>query len=51
MPLCAFPAQARYNGAGEVNDRAANWSYPEGDAFQVEVGGDGVAAGIGLGRK
>ena len=50
MPLCAFPAQAHYHGSGEVND-AANWSCPEGDMSQLEVGGDGVAAGMGLGRK
>ena len=50
MPLCAFPAQAHYNGSGDVNN-AANWNCPEGDASQLEVGGDGVAAGMGLGRK
>jgi feruloyl esterase len=50
MPLCAFPAQARYKGVGEVND-ATNWTCPEDDAAQLEVGADGVAAGMGLGRR
>jgi feruloyl esterase len=50
MPLCAFPSQARYKGDGDVN-HAANWTCPEGDESQLEVGADGVAAGMGLGRK
>jgi feruloyl esterase len=50
MPLCAFPAQARYKGDGDVNV-AGNWTCPESDASQLEVGADGVSAGMGLGRR
>ena len=50
MPLCAFPEQARYSGSGEVND-AANWNCPKGDQSQLEVGPNGIAAGMGSGRK
>ena len=50
MPLCAFPEQARYRRTGDVN-AAENWTCPEGDASQLEVGAAGVAAGLGEGRK
>jgi feruloyl esterase len=50
MPLCVFPEQARYKGTGDVSV-AENWTCPEGDASQLEVGADGVAAGMGSGRK
>lgn len=50
MPLCAFPEQARYSGAGDVN-KAETWTCPAGNAAQLEVGPAGVAAGIGVGRK
>ncbi len=50
MPLCAFPEQARYSGSGDVNV-AANWSCPATDQSQLEVGADGVMAGMGKGRK
>jgi hypothetical protein len=30
LPLCPFPAMARYAGAGDIND-AANWSCPADD--------------------
>lgn len=49
MPLCAFPAQARYKGTGDVND-AANWTCPAGDRSQLEVGANGIAAGLGAER-
>ena len=35
----------RGKDAGDVND-AANWSCPRGDASQLKVGGNGVAAGM-----
>jgi feruloyl esterase len=50
MPLCAFPEQARYKGVGDVN-AAENWTCPEDDASQLEVGPDGIAAGMGDGRS
>ncbi len=46
MPLCPFPAQARYAGTGDVN-AASNWTCPAGDRSQLEVGADGIAAGMG----
>ncbi len=50
MPLCAFPEQAKYSGSGEVKD-AANWTCPPGDRSQLEVGPDGILAGLGSGRN
>jgi feruloyl esterase len=50
MPLCAFPEQARYKGTGDVN-AAENWSCPQGDTPQLDVGSAGLAAGLGEGRK
>lgn len=50
MPLCAFPEQARYKGPGDI-DAAESWACPEGDASQLEVGADGVAAGMGVRRR
>lgn len=49
MPLCKFPEQARYKGSGDVND-AANWTCPPGDRLLLEVGANGIAAGLGSGR-
>lgn len=46
MPLCKFPEEARYNGAGNVND-AANWTCSEQDRRMLEVGPDGERAGLG----
>lgn len=45
MPLCPFPAQARYLGSGDVND-AANWQCPSNDRSQLEIGLDGRQAGL-----
>jgi tannase/feruloyl esterase len=45
MPLCEFPEQARYRGAGEVND-SANWSCPQNDRSLLDVGPNGVQAGL-----
>ena len=50
MPLCAFPAQARYKETGDVN-AAENWTCARGDTSQLDVGPAGVAAGLGEGRK
>ncbi|ODV40988.1 hypothetical protein AWV79_02385 [Cupriavidus sp. UYMMa02A] len=45
MPLCPFPAKARYSGSGDVND-AANWSCPLDDQSLLLRGTSGVAAGL-----
>jgi feruloyl esterase len=44
MPLCPFPAMARFNGTGAVT-AAANWSCPVGDRRLLEVGYAGTEAG------
>ena len=45
MPLCKFPAQARYKGSGEVTD-ATNWSCPANDTSLLDVGPNGVQSGL-----
>ena len=50
MPLCPFPAQASYKGAGDVNS-ADNWTCPRGDESQLKTGSAGLAAGMGAGRN
>lgn len=44
MPLCKFPQQAKYNGAGDVN-AAANWSCADQPSL-LSVGPNGVEAGL-----
>jgi len=44
MPLCKFPQQAKYKGAGDVND-AANWSCADQPSL-LTVGPNGVEAGL-----
>jgi len=51
MPLCKFPEQASFQGGSqatpaEIND-AANWSCSSFDRSLLQVGDNGVAAGIG----
>jgi feruloyl esterase len=45
MPLCPFPAQARYKGNGDVN-RAENWYCPRRDRSALHGGPDGREAGL-----
>jgi len=45
MPLCPFPAMARYIGKGDVND-AANWSCATTDKRLLEKGPAGQKAGV-----
>lgn len=45
MPLCAFPAMARYKGTGDVKD-GANWTCPAGDARMLRIGESGRRAGV-----
>lgn len=44
MPLCAFPAMARYRGTGNLKD-GANWYCPPGDTAMLKVGETGRRAG------
>jgi feruloyl esterase len=45
MPLCAFPEEAQFSGAGNVNS-AANWSCTPNQRL-FEVGPNGRQAGLG----
>jgi feruloyl esterase len=45
MPLCPFPAMARYAGKGDVND-AANWSCATTDKRLLEKGPAGQKAEV-----
>jgi feruloyl esterase len=49
MPLCKFPEQARYSGAGDVDD-AANWSCPVNDRGLLDIGPNGALAGLSHGH-
>lgn len=44
MPLCPFPAEARYRGAGNPDD-AQNWFCPSADRTLEQLGSAGVRAG------
>ena len=44
MPLCAFPAMARYTGVGDVNV-AANWSCSADDQRLLDIGPAGHRTG------
>ncbi|WP_333605796.1 tannase/feruloyl esterase family alpha/beta hydrolase [Novosphingobium sp.] len=46
MPLCPYPAVAKYSGKGDVND-ARNWSCPTGDKRLLEMSGAGERVGAG----
>lgn len=45
MPLCAFPAMARYSGTGDVRD-GTNWSCPAKDKRMLVLGESGKQAGL-----
>lgn len=45
MPLCKFPAMARYDGKGAVED-AASWSCPPDDRSMLKIGESGKQAGV-----
>jgi feruloyl esterase len=45
MPLCKFPAMARYSGKGEIKD-GANWSCPANDTRLLTVGESGRQGGV-----
>jgi feruloyl esterase len=44
MPLCRFPAQAQYDGKGDLKE-AANWSCPQNEKL-LETGPNGLQAGL-----
>jgi feruloyl esterase len=44
MPLCKFPQQAKYKGAGDVND-AGNWACADNPSL-LDVGPNGAEAGL-----
>lgn len=44
MPLCPFPAMARYKGTGDIH-AAASWSCPADDQRLLDSGSAGRAAG------
>lgn len=46
MPLCKYPEKARYDGVGDPSD-AASWTCPSGDRSLLEVGANGIQAGLG----
>jgi hypothetical protein len=45
LPLCQFPAQARYQGSGDLND-GSSWSCPAGDQRLLTVGSFGSRGGL-----
>jgi hypothetical protein len=45
MPLCPFPAMARYRGKGDIND-AANWACGVTDRRLLKKGRAGEVAGL-----
>jgi hypothetical protein len=45
MPLCPFPAQARYNGFSDVH-AASSWSCPLDDRRMSTVGNFGLRGGL-----
>ena len=45
MPLCKFPEKALYDGVGDPDD-AASWSCPSGDRSLLQVGPNGIEAGL-----
>ena len=45
MPLCRFPEKARYHGVGDPND-AASWTCPSRDRSLLEIGPNGIQAGL-----
>ena len=46
MPLCKFPEKAQYNGVGDPRD-AVNWTCQPRDRSLLEVGPNGIQAGLG----
>jgi feruloyl esterase len=50
LPICKYPGQAKYSGSGDVKD-AANWSCPAGDQSMLELGRNGIQAGLNDGGR
>jgi feruloyl esterase len=45
MPLCKFPEKARYDGLGDPRD-AASWTCPSRDRSLLDIGPNGIQAGL-----
>jgi feruloyl esterase len=45
MPLCPFPAMARYDGKGDVT-QASSWRCTAGDRGLEQIGPAGILAGF-----
>jgi feruloyl esterase len=45
MPLCVYPAMARFRGGGDLND-ASNWTCSVDDRRLLKQGPVGIAAGV-----
>jgi feruloyl esterase len=45
MPLCKYPEKARYDGVGDPL-RAGSWTCPSRDRSLLEVGRNGIEAGL-----
>lgn len=45
MPLCKFPEKARYDGVGDPR-HAASWTCPSRDQSLLDVGPNGIQAGL-----
>jgi feruloyl esterase len=45
IPLCPFPAMAKYKGSGDVND-AENWTCPAHDQRLLDLGHPGQKVGL-----
>lgn len=50
LPICPFPAKARHDGEGSVDD-ANSWSCPAGDRSMLELGRNGIQAGLNDGSR
>ena len=48
MPLCKFPERASYDGLGDPRN-AASWTCSSRDRLLLEVGPNGIQAGLGRG--
>jgi tannase/feruloyl esterase len=46
MPLCKFPEKASYDGLGDPRN-AASWTCSSRDRSLLEVGPNGIQAGLG----
>ena len=50
MPLCKFPEKALYDGVGDPRD-AASWTCSSRDRSLLEIGPNGIEAGLDRGKR